>query len=285
MAACGFDCDDSIVRIRVFGCQCVNERAERVVFFFFACIACVTCWARANCMEVPIWVIYCCLKSNDTLENAKKVVMIGGKMCFISEYCECGSLDKLHRVKDLASPKRFLRVVDDVCSGLIHLHRHSILHRDLACRNLLMKRDGTVTLCDFGLSKKLLEDAGYYNNGDLRKLPWPWTDPHSMYTGRFDYKSDVWSLGVTFWEILTKGGDPYVEERKTMQLVRLIDEIRHGRLQLKLPRDCHQEGRTVVNACLCLDRKKRPTAYQIRELAKTIYTNHYGRRVNLEELV
>jgi len=117
MAACGFDCDDSIVRIRVFGCQCVNERAERVVFFFFACIACVTCWARANCMEVPIWVIYCCLKSNDTLENAKKVVMIGGKMCFISEYCECGSLDKLHRVKDLASPKRF-------CTHP-HVHRSS----------------------------------------------------------------------------------------------------------------------------------------------------------------
>uniref|UniRef100_A0A6V3QRW4 Protein kinase domain-containing protein n=1 Tax=Lotharella globosa TaxID=91324 RepID=A0A6V3QRW4_9EUKA len=228
----------------------------------------------------------CALEPHPNITEFIGVLMMDGKMCFVTEYCEWGSLDNLHRGKDLATPKRFLRVVDDVCSGLTHLHRHSILHRDLACRNLLMKRDGTVTLCDFGLSKKLLEDANYYQNGCSGKVPWPWTDPHSMYTGKFDYKSDVWSLGVTFWEILTRGGDPYLKEKQTMQFVRLINEIRRGAVRLKLPAHCHKEGRTIVQACLNLDRQSRLDANQIREMAQSMmraHTSHYGCRVKLEE--
>lgn len=43
----------------------------------------------------------------------------------------------------------------NVCSGLHHLHKNSVIHRDLACRNLLMKKDETVVIADYGLSQKL----------------------------------------------------------------------------------------------------------------------------------
>lgn len=72
------------------------------------------------------------------------VVTLSNKICLVTELCALGSLDRLHTKFDLAQKDRFLRVAGDVAAGLAHLHTIPIVHRDIACRNLLMKSDGTV---------------------------------------------------------------------------------------------------------------------------------------------
>jgi serine/threonine protein kinase len=83
-----------------------------------------------------------------------------------------------------------------------HLHKHNIVHRDLAARNLLLdkRQHGmhTIKVCDFGLSRAL-EDT--YYRATHSKMPVKWTSPEAIRYRKFTSKSDVWSYGVTIWEV------------------------------------------------------------------------------------
>jgi len=155
------------------------------------------------------------LKPQKNIVEFVGAVTIDKKFCFITGYCARGSLDGLHSVIDMVREEKFLSVALDISEGLSHLHNNDIIHRDLACRNLLMKADGTVVICDYGLSKKLTDKRNSYRI-NTSKFPWPWTSPQSLKTQLFDKPGDVWSLGVTLWEILTRGKTPYAESLLAM---------------------------------------------------------------------
>jgi len=178
-----------------------------------------------------------------------------------------GSLDNLHDKIDMASDKGFAKVGLDICAGLKTLHASTIIHGDLACRNLLMKADGTVALCDFGLAHKLGQYHDYYVVSEGRKFPWAWTDPHTLRTGRFDLKSDIWSLGVTFLELLTKGERPYWAEICIGMGVReIMQGVKDGSITLKVPETCPEACKRVIEVCFDLNRERRPTAEAVYEL-------------------
>ena len=70
------------------------------------------------------------------------IVGIGKKFCLVSELCELGSLDQLHHKMDLTNTTTLTRIIQDLCAGLSHMHDTlEILHKDIACRNLLMRQD------------------------------------------------------------------------------------------------------------------------------------------------
>ena len=84
------------------------------------------------------------------------------------------------------------------------LSSHGVVHRDLAARNVLISSDFTMKISDFGLSK----DSTYYVSSG-GKLPWKWMALESIADHRFTTHSDVWSFGITMWEIFTLGTTPY----------------------------------------------------------------------------
>jgi len=97
-----------------------------------------------------------------------------------------------------------------------------MIHRDIACRNLFMKTNGSVVLGDYGVSKYT---KGNVITDQATELAWAWEAPESLVNAQFSQKSDVWMFGVTVWEILTKGREPHVfldsdEELKSQ----LLDE-------------------------------------------------------------
>ena len=55
-----------------------------------------------------------------------------------------------------------LGLIRDVADALAHMHQHNVIHRDLACRNVLLCRTGKVVVCDFGLSRAL-DDATHHS--------------------------------------------------------------------------------------------------------------------------
>mmetsp|Transcript_29615 Transcript_29615/g.57734 ORF Transcript_29615/g.57734 Transcript_29615/m.57734 type:complete len:721 (+) Transcript_29615:199-2361(+) len=185
------------------------------------------------------------------------VVFIKQKLCFLTEFCENGSLDRLHDKIDMTSQAKFLNIAVDVCCGLCHLHDGKIIHRDLAARNLVMKRDGMVLICDFGLARKL-NPYNYYESRMRTKVPCAWTSPEALETGKYSPKSDIWSLGVAFWEILTKGHIPYNADLSAGMHIRdIVRQIIDGKTRLRAPSDACAPGRALVDACLVVDKAAR----------------------------
>ena len=98
------------------------------------------------------------------------------------------------------------------------LNRHSVIHGDLAARNILLSRidsDHIVAkIADFGLSKRLYHTIHNPSNTltssvGCAKLPIKWLALEVLMNGQATTKSDVWSYGVLVWEILHLGADPY----------------------------------------------------------------------------
>eukprot|EP00471_Norrisiella_sphaerica_P010788 CAMPEP_0184505322 /NCGR_PEP_ID=MMETSP0113_2-20130426/52925_1 /TAXON_ID=91329 /ORGANISM="Norrisiella sphaerica, Strain BC52" /LENGTH=1036 /DNA_ID=CAMNT_0026895009 /DNA_START=321 /DNA_END=3431 /DNA_ORIENTATION=+ len=196
------------------------------------------------------------------------VTPMDGKLCFIAAYCRMGSLESLHKSLDLASEVPFLRICLDASRGLAHLHSIPIVHRDLACRNLLMKEDGAIVISDYGLSR-IVSDGVYTQ--DRSKTAWQWIAPESMAEGRFSLKSDIWMLGVTFWEILNKGARPYGEFGFREAIAGIIsgsirlNDNRGGSVGSSSPPG-HQPPSisiSLIDRCLAKDEKSRPSADEL----------------------
>jgi serine/threonine protein kinase len=185
----------------------------------------------------------------------------------IMEYCEEGSLlDHLKAAAASGAPIALatrVRYCADIAGAMAYIHAHGIIHRDLAARNCLLTQ-GAVKVSDFGLSRKALLRVGggggehYYQvGGYAARLPVRWTAPEVLETLRFTEASDVWSFGVTAWEIFTDGRTPYEEIGDTTAIPGLV---RRGLIRLKAPADeaCPLHIWALVVQCLAFDAAERP---------------------------
>ncbi|KAL3040341.1 hypothetical protein OYC64_011385 [Pagothenia borchgrevinki] len=89
-----------------------------------------------------------------------------------------------------------------------YLEERHLVHRDLAARNVLVKNPNHVKITDFGLAKLLTADEKEYH-ADGGKVPIKWMALESIMQWRYTHQSDVWSYGVTVWELMTFGSKPY----------------------------------------------------------------------------
>ena len=159
-------------------------------------------------------------------------------------------------------------VIIHAAEGLNHLHSHSIIHRDVASRNLLVGENGTVLVSDFGLSRKVNESKSeeyesYYRllQPTNALLPVRWMSPESLDSFVFSRASDVWSLGVFAFELFTRAKIvPYVEIPTVNQL---MIRVASGRLKLLMPPYCPIELAQVVYKCFEFEPADRPTMSQL----------------------
>ncbi|XP_078517174.1 tyrosine-protein kinase receptor UFO [Lissotriton helveticus] len=146
-----------------------------------------------------------------------------------------------------------VKFMTDIASGMEYLSSRNFIHRDLAARNCMLNENMNVCVADFGLSKKIY-NGDYYRQGRISKMPVKWIAIESLADRVYTTKSDVWSFGVTMWEIATRGQTPYpgVENSE------IYDYLRQGN-RLKQPPDCLDGLYELMCSCWMLNSKDRPS--------------------------
>ncbi|MGQ0647432.1 MAG: tetratricopeptide repeat protein [Gemmatimonadaceae bacterium] len=120
------------------------------------------------------------------------------------EYVEGVPLSEYCRTRGAGVGER-LRLIRDVGEAVLHAHQSLVVHRDLKPSNVLVRQDGTVKLLDFGIAKQLetLEGSTDTTRTGLRLMTPAYAAPEQIAGGRVGIHTDVYSLGVMLYELLT----------------------------------------------------------------------------------
>jgi len=175
--------------------------------------------------------------------------------------------------RSLIKTRRLLYWSYQISKGLKFLSDIGIVHRDIALRNMLLTNNDVVKIADFGLAVSALSDVKsktvpQYWNQSNKPQPYQWMAIESLVANIYSQASDVWSFGITMWELFTLGGEPYgrispVELSKMLQMGRRLD-------------DCSLAPRTLnilLQYCWLGDPSQRPNFENISfELSK--FMNH-----------
>lgn len=122
------------------------------------------------------------------------------------EYFPAGDLrTRLRRRVVAAEAPRLLRQMADALGAI---HRVGVLHRDLKPGNVMMREDGSLALIDFGLAKQLTLESEITGSGEIFGTPY-YMSPEQGHGKPTDARSDLYSIGVMFYESLT-GRKPYL---------------------------------------------------------------------------
>jgi DNA-binding NarL/FixJ family response regulator len=121
------------------------------------------------------------------------------------EYFPCGDLrDRLRNPLSVDESLYYLRAIAE---ALRVIHVFGILHRDLKPANVMLREDNSPVLIDFGLARRSMDDAGTTGVGQVLGSPY-YISPEQAQGQRVDVRTDLYSLGVMFYEMLT-GQRPY----------------------------------------------------------------------------
>ena len=136
------------------------------------------------------------LKNNDVEEQQM--------MCLVLELCENGDLnDKIKEKKqknEFFSENEILQYFYEILQGLYYLHKNRVIHRDLKTLNIFLTENNHIKIGDFGVSKKLINNNIYAYT--FVGTPY-YLSPEICQNKPYDEKSDVWSLGVVLYELIT----------------------------------------------------------------------------------
>lgn len=198
-------------------------------------------------------------------ENVVKLIEayhFDGKLWMYLEYCDGGAMDSIMRDLDrpLAEPQ-IAYVCKHLCEALVYIHENKVIHRDLKAGNVLLTMEGGVKLADFGVSAK--NKNTYDKRGTFIGTPY-WLAPEvilceTFIDAKYDYKADVWSLGISLIEFAQM--DPPNHEVSPVRVMLKIQKSDPPKLDY--PSRYSKEFNDFVGKCLVKDPMQRPTAVEL----------------------
>ena len=139
--------------------------------------------------------------------------------------------------------KELLRIADEISLGMAYLASERFIHKDLALRNCIINNNGVVKISHFGLGPLSYPEA-YYRVNET-DLPIRWMSPEAITSANFTTRSDVWSYGVTLWELYMYGDLPY----ENLSDEEVLDCILGGKQSLGKPMKCSNDLLSVMKKC------------------------------------
>jgi predicted Ser/Thr protein kinase len=171
------------------------------------------------------------------------------------EYVDGQPLNRLISDPDFSLSER-VEVVRQAALALEHAHERGVLHRDIKPGNILITQDGRVKVADFGIGKLLGVASDLTRAGQMVGSP-AYMSPEQIRGETLDGRSDFFSLGVVFYELLT-GSRPFPGDTITT----LVYQILHAepRDPLKLRADLPASTREVFSRLLAKAPARRPAS-------------------------
>lgn len=220
------------------------------------------------------------------------VITSGLPLVLVLAYCEHGSLLGLLKKKYAdgarATLTSKLNMASEIANGMEFLASKFFVHRDLACRNVLVgigktnegqRRISTAgmvcKIADFGLSRGSgkphtnTDDLAYthedYYQSTTGIFPVRWTAPEAMSDFKFSTATDVWSFGIVMIEIMQDGSCPY----NNMPNPKVIEMVQTGQRHPQVP-GCPDAVHAVLLQCWDINPSKRPTFEMLQSLLEPL---------------
>uniref|UniRef100_A0A8C1FWH7 non-specific serine/threonine protein kinase n=1 Tax=Cyprinus carpio carpio TaxID=630221 RepID=A0A8C1FWH7_CYPCA len=187
---------------------------------------------------------------------------VDDQLWLVMEFCGAGSVtDLIKNTKGNSLREDWTAYISrEILRGLTHLHLHKVIHRDIKGQNVLLTENAEVKLVDFGVSAQL--DRTVSRRNTFIGTPY-WMAPEVIACDEnpdatYDYKSDLWSLGITAIEMAE--GAPPLCDMHPMRALFLIPRNPAPRLKSK---KWSKKFQSFIESCLVKNHNQRPSTEQL----------------------
>lgn len=221
-----------------------------------------------------------------TCNHPKIVKLLGAyyfenKLWIMIEFCQGGAVDAVMLELDRGLTEAQIQgICRQILEALVYLHSMKIIHRDLKAGNVLLTQDGDIKLADFGVSARNARTM--QRRDSFIGTPY-WMAPEvvmceTMKDAPYDYKADIWSLGITLIEMAQI--EPPHHELNPMRV--LLKIAKSEPPTLSSPSKWSQEFRDFLKKALDKNPETRPSAMKLLEHP---FVNKEGSNRILRDLV
>jgi serine/threonine-protein kinase 24/25/MST4 len=196
----------------------------------------------------------------------------------ILEYCSSGSaIDLMLSMDRTFSEVEVATMMEMILKGLVLMHSENLIHRDIKGANILISEDGYAKLGDFGVGATLHDEKYRISK---KGSPY-WMSPQVASSIKYDYKTDIWSLGITCVELLE--GEPPFSDLKPKNVMEKISKHPPSPEEIIDLNEHTPEFKSFVEHCLEIDPNKR---FSAKELLKHEFITKFSKgRKYLQKLV
>lgn len=145
----------------------------------------------------------------------------GDTYYIVMEYIEGKTLKQLIREKGRLEPRHAAEIAQQICRALVHAHRNHIVHRDIKPHNILVTKDGIAKVTDFGIARAVTSSTVTNTGSVIGSVHY--FSPEQARGGYIDEKSDLYSLGIVLYEMVT-GRVPFEGESPISIALKHIQE-------------------------------------------------------------
>jgi DNA-binding NarL/FixJ family response regulator/tRNA A-37 threonylcarbamoyl transferase component Bud32 len=180
-----------------------------------------------------------------------------------------GRGDLAQQIEQGISPRQALAYLYHIACGLKAIHSVGVVHRDLKPANIMFRADGSIALADFGIAKRLDTDLALTETGGILGTL-HYMSPEQAHSATADPRSDLYSVGVIFYEMLT-GRRPYNGNSASAMLMHHL----HGPVpELEGDLGCYQP---LLHSLMCKDIAQRMPSAEALILALHDYAQNTDR--------